>query len=70
MSDRANSNLLSEYYGQDEYKNRTAKLISRWTGYEVEFWENNERVSFKMLHEKSRHYAEDACENWVTGIIR
>ena len=70
MNDNLNRTMLSEYYGSDQYSTRVAKLFHRWSGYEVEFWDNEELVQFKSMFEKSKYYAEDACENWVTGIIK
>jgi hypothetical protein len=59
--------FLSEYYGRDN--GRTAVIYQRWAGLEVDFLLNGEVVQHQPLYEHSRQYAEDACENWVEGII-
>lgn len=60
--------FLSEFYGRDN--GRRARVISTWSGLEVEFYENDERKESRMLTEHNLQYAEDACENWVEGIIK
>jgi hypothetical protein len=59
--------FLSEFYGKDN--SRRARVISTWGGLEVEFYENDEKKESRMLTEHNLQYAEDACENWVEGII-
>jgi len=60
--------FLSEFYGRDN--GRRARVISTWAGYEVEFFENDEKRETRMLTEHNLQYAEDTCENWVEGIIK
>lgn len=65
---RGGRSFLSEYYGRDN--GRTAMIYHRWTGYEVDFLLHGEIVEHRSLHGHTRQYAEDACENWVEGIIK
>jgi len=60
--------FLSEYYSEDQ--KRTACIYSAWQGYSVDFLVNGEVVEHRNMWEHTRRYAEDACENWVTGIIK
>lgn len=60
--------FLSEWYGRDN--GRTASLYTTWCGYEVEFYRDGELVELRRVWEHTRDYAEDACENWIEGIIK
>ena len=59
--------FLSEYYGDGN--KRTAVIYSRWNGLEVDFLLDGKVVKHQPLYEHNRHYAEDACENWVMEIM-
>jgi hypothetical protein len=67
-----NTNLgkvfLSEYYSSDN--KRTAQIHSTWRGYEVDFLTDGVVTHHQQMWDKTRRYAEDACENWVEGIIK
>lgn len=60
--------FLSEFYGREN--GRTACLYTSWQGYSVVFFQDGEKVERRSLWEHTRDYAEDACENWVTGVIK
>jgi hypothetical protein len=60
--------FISEYYGRNN--GRTATIIHSWQGYTVVFSENGEKIERRALWDHTRQYAEDACENWVEGIIK
>lgn len=60
--------FLSEYYGREN--DRTAVIYTRPHGLEVEFLAGGKVVDSRMLTNHNRNYAEDACENWVEGIIK
>lgn len=59
---------LSEFFSEDGY--RTARLYTSTFGYEVEFFEHDKTIRIERLFEHNRQYAEDACDNWVRGIIK
>lgn len=61
------STFLSEYYGDGN--GRTATVLTSWQGLSVEFKQDGKVVETRMLHDHNRFYADDACENWVRGII-
>lgn len=58
----------SDFFGKDEI--RKASIYASHRGYEVQFYEYNDLVETRLLYEHTRQYAEDACENWVMGIIK
>lgn len=58
----------SDFFGKDEI--RKASIYESYRGFEVRFYEHNDLVETRLLHEHNRQYAEDACENWVMGIIK
>ena len=49
--------FLSEFYGRDN--GRRARVISTWSGFEVEFYQNDERKELRILTEHNLQYAED-----------
>ena len=59
---------LSEWFGDGN--GRSARLLTSWQGYSVEFVQDDKVVERRIMWEHSRYYAEDACENWVEGIIK
>jgi len=62
--------LLSTYYGDGN--GRAARLYAvrqMNETFEVEFMENDKIVSSVPIPYSER-FAEDACENWVEGIIK
>ena len=60
--------FLSEYYGVEN--KRTAQIHSTWRGFEVDFLTDGVVVKHQQMWDHTRQYAEDACENWVEGIIK
>ena len=60
--------FLSEFYSNDQ--KRTACVYHGWQGYSVDFLVEGKVVEHRSLWEHTRQYAEDACENWVTGVIK
>ena len=60
---------LHEYTGQDEYFNRAALVTIDENGdYGVCYIINGQK-EYRIFPDHSIHYAEDAAENWVTGVI-
>ena len=59
---------MNEYWSSD--KSKTATIILDNGTYGVEFYENNEFIEYRTFPNKSLRYAEDAAENFVTGILR
>ena len=39
-------------------------------GFVVHLWRNYEQFGTVDVRDKSIHYANDVCENWVTGILK
>ena len=60
---------LSEYFGQGEYDNRTAKVTVDENGDYGVYYVIGHIEEYRIFPECSIRYAEDAAENWVTGII-
>ena len=63
--------ILDEYFGNGKYEARKAELHQQafdgW--YYVKFFEKEEHVETRVLKEKTKRYAEDCAENWITGVI-
>jgi len=59
---------LSEFFSEDGH--RSARLYVSTFGHEVEFFENDKSIRLVRMFEQTRQYAEDACDNWVRGIIK
>lgn len=66
--DKNGRTWTDEYYGNGN--GRKAALYVSHKGYEVEFYQDDDMVELRRLHEHSRNYAQDACENWVMEIIK
>ena len=60
--------FLSEFYGRDN--GRKARVVSTHSGFEIEFYQGEEKRETRMLSEHNLQSAEDACENWVEEIIK
>lgn len=60
-------NMLSEYYSVDE--KRKAVLYNTLQGFEIELIEDGVIKERRELHNHNLYYAEDACENWIEGIM-
>ena len=39
-------------------------------GFVVHLWRNYEQFGTVDVRDKSIHYANDVCENWVTGVLK
>ena len=61
--------ILHEYKGIDKHINRKAEVtIDKNGDYGVRYI-INDIVEYRIFPDHSIHYAEDAAENWVLGII-
>jgi hypothetical protein len=61
--------ILHEYIGIDNHVNRKAEVtIDKNGDYGVRYI-INDIVEYRIFPDHSIHYAEDAAENWVLGII-
>jgi hypothetical protein len=61
--------ILHEYLGIDNHVNRKAEVtIDKNGDYGVRYI-INDIVEYRIFPDHSIHYAEDAAENWVLGII-
>jgi len=61
--------ILHEYKGIDKHNNRRAEVTLDKNGdYGVRYI-INDIVEYRIFPDHSIHYAEDAAENWVLGII-
>lgn len=61
--------ILHEYRGIDNHVNRKAEVtIDKNGDYGVRYI-INDIVEYRIFPDHSIHYAEDAAENWVLGII-
>jgi hypothetical protein len=61
---------ISEHIGLDEYATRKAKVVLENDVYGVEYIMNDSLVSYRVFPGHSVYMAEDAAENWVTGVMR
>lgn len=62
--------LITEMWGVGDNKHRQAKVYRDDEGYFVEVYQHGEPVRQIDVREHSIHYAEDAADNWVSGIIK
>jgi hypothetical protein len=60
---------ISKYYGTHEYSNRSATVLQEAGGSYGVIYTIDDREDYRVFLDKSVHYAEDAAENWVEGII-
>lgn len=61
--------ILHEYIGIDNHINRKAEVtIDKNGDYGVRYI-IDETIEYRIFPDHSIHYAEDAAENWVLGII-
>jgi dTDP-4-dehydrorhamnose 3,5-epimerase-like enzyme len=63
-------NMRSTYYGDKEYKDRSAEVYKDERGFFVRFYRHDSCVEERHLFEHSETYAENAAENWVMGVIQ
>lgn len=52
-----------------KHENKQSQIYVNKETFVVEFYENNKRVGEIEYPGKSYHYAYDAAENWITGIL-
>ena len=61
--------VLTEVYGQGEYSDRKAQVTLDENGdYGINYIATDFK-EYRYFPDKSIHYAEDAAENWVIGVI-
>jgi hypothetical protein len=60
--------LISEHY--DDKSIKSAKVYLDKDTYCVEYIQNEQVVSLRYFPGHSIYMAEDAAENWVSGILR
>lgn len=65
--------VISEHYGEGNLSDRSAVVSQRsdWEGreyYAVDLFNKDGYVNTIKLDDKSNYYAEDAAENYVSGI--
>lgn len=59
---------VTRIYSKDQ--KRHADVLSTYNGFEVEMFENEEKVRRQECWDHTRQYAEDCAENWCEGIIK
>ncbi len=59
---------VSDYSSDDGV--RRAFIYQTAAGYEVDFLRSGAVLQSRDMAEHNLRYCEDACENWVTGVIR
>ena len=63
------SKLLHKFYGCEEYSCRSAFVYLNPDGfYKVDCFIDNKSENLLVIKDKTEQYAENAAENWVTGI--
>jgi hypothetical protein len=60
---------ISEHFGIDKYATRKAKVVLENDTYGVEYIMHGSLVSYRVFPGHSVYMAEDAAENWVTGVL-
>jgi hypothetical protein len=61
--------VLSEFTGIDAYSDRKAIIVDNDGVFGVQYILNDNVKEYRVFPGSSRHYAEDAAENWTTGVI-
>lgn len=59
---------VSDYASDDGV--RRAFIYQTLKGYEVDFMRSGAVVQTRDMSEHNLRYSEDACENWVSGVMR
>jgi hypothetical protein len=63
--------MLHEYQGIELYADRSAQIVLDDNGdYGVIYILKDSFNEHRVFPDHSLHYAEDAAENWVTGVIK
>jgi hypothetical protein len=60
---------ISEHTGVNEYNDRRANVVFEKETYGVEYIMKDKVVSYRVFPGHSVYMAEDAAENWVTGVM-
>tara|TARA_R100000231_G_scaffold62176_1_gene50548 strand:- start:797 stop:1018 length:222 start_codon:yes stop_codon:yes gene_type:complete len=63
--------IVSEYreYGVPVEGSRIALIMNTKYGFEVDVYENDQKIRTIKVHEHSASYAEDCAENWCQRIM-
>tara|TARA_R100001460_G_scaffold10330_2_gene24428 strand:- start:499 stop:720 length:222 start_codon:yes stop_codon:yes gene_type:complete len=63
--------IVSEFreYGVPVEGTRLALIMSTKDGYEVDVYENDQKIRTIRVHEHSVSYAEDCAENWCQRVM-
>lgn len=59
----------SWFYGECDYKERSAQLLKDGSEYVIKFYDHGSLVRERVIASHSERYAEDTAENWVIGVI-
>jgi len=62
--------IVSEYMGVEDYSDRKAYVIRDVGGWLVHMYKSDALLYERECFSNSVIYAEDAAENWVTGVIK
>jgi hypothetical protein len=61
--------VLSEFTGIDAYSDRKAIIVDTDGVFGVQYIINNNVKEYRVFPDRALNYAEDAAENWVSGVI-
>jgi hypothetical protein len=61
--------VLSEFIGTDTYSDRKAIIVDTDGVFGVQYIINDNVKEYRVFPDRALNYAEDAAENWVSGVI-
>ena len=62
--------ILTEYTGVGEFADRSAVVVIDSNGdHGVKYCLDEKVVDYRIFPDHSVYFAQDAAENWITGII-
>ena len=59
---------VNQFLGERAGKKLCAEIHKDINGYKIQFYIDDNLVNEETFYDKSIHYVEDACENWLNGI--
>lgn len=60
--------VVNQFLGEKNGQTLKAEILSAGQGYTINYYINGQFIKEEAITGHSIHYAEDAAQNWISGI--
>lgn len=60
--------VVNQFLGEKNGQTLKAEILSAGQGYTINYYINGQFIKEETITGHSIHYAEDAAQNWISGI--